>query len=276
MGKSLKILVSAGCVVSLAGLGVTAGALASGGNLWSLSSLWRNRSQDQDSLSGTGRSGDGAQSFADVRKIDLEVGEGYVIVQPDASLEHEVEITVPEPEKVRCAISQEDGELELEFTREKLFGVFGTKDPDWDGQLAVIRIPDNYQFDEVNVEVGMGAAELYGLRAEQMNLSVDMGAIKAEDAGAARLSLDAGLGGLEYGGTVSASVEAGCDLGQITMSLSGKWDDFNYKLDSKGGNFVLGEREYAGLSMKDSIENQAAKWMELECDMGSIEIDFTQ
>ena len=92
--------------------------------------------------------------------------------------------------------SQEDGELELEFTREKLFGVFGTKDPDWDGQLAVIRIPDNYQFDEVNVEVGMGAAELYGLRAEQMNLSVDMGAIKAEDAGAARLSLDAGLGGL--------------------------------------------------------------------------------
>lgn len=47
----------------------------------------------------------------------------------------------------------------------------------------------------------MGAAELYGLRAEQMNLSVDMGAIKAEDAGAARLSLDAGLGGLEYGGT---------------------------------------------------------------------------
>ena len=71
-------------------------------------------------------------------------------------------------------------------------------------------------------------------------------------------------------------MEAECDLGQITMSLSGKWDDFNYKLDSKGGNFVLGEREYAGISMKDSIENQAAKWMELECDMGSIEIDFTQ
>lgn len=64
-----------------------------------------------------------------------------MIVQPDAGLEHEIEITVPEPEKARCAISQEDGELELEFTREKLFGVFGTKDPDWDGQLASYVFP---------------------------------------------------------------------------------------------------------------------------------------
>lgn len=71
--------------------------------------MWRNRSQDQDSLSGTGRSGDETQSFADVRKIDLEVGEGYVIVQPDAGLEHEVEITVPEPEKAAVPFHRRTG-----------------------------------------------------------------------------------------------------------------------------------------------------------------------
>ena len=105
-------------------------------------------------------------------------------------------------------------------------------------KLTVI-LPRNMQFESVELEVGAGQAVVTGLITQK--LDVEVGA------------------------------------GQAEVELSGKQEDYNYRIECGVGNVVVGKNSYVGLGAEQSVTNEGAtKEINIECGIGQAEINFME
>lgn len=158
---------------------------------------------------------------------------------------------------------------------------------------VTLYVPDNMVLNEVEVSLGAGEMELDGLKAAQMefalgagqihakglqtdSLSVSVGAgdIELEEAVLKDVEVQVGAGNFTIDGEVSGNISAECAMGNITLKLAGSEADFNYELECVSGNITVGNEEYSGLAQEKSVNNNAAKTIELECAMGNVEVEF--
>lgn len=105
-------------------------------------------------------------------------------------------------------------------------------------KLTVI-LPRNMQFESVELEVGAGQAVVTGLITQK--LDVEVGA------------------------------------GQAEVELSGKQEDYNYRIECGVGNVVVGKNSYVGLGTEQRVTNEGAtKEINIECGVGQAEINFME
>ena len=58
---------------------------------------------------------------------------------------------------------------------------------------------------------------------------------------------------------------------------AGKKTDYNYRLSCGAGTLSLEDEEFAGLGRSKIVDNDgAARKMQLECGMGTLEVSFTE
>ena len=111
-------------------------------------------------------------------------------------------------------------------------------------------------FENVDMEIGAGQAEINDLCAE--SLDIEVGAGQAE-----LMNLD-----VQY---FSATAGAG----QITAELVGNEEDYNYDVECGIGEIKIGKNSYGGFGRDTHIENPEAKReMDIECGVGQIAIEF--
>ena len=105
-------------------------------------------------------------------------------------------------------------------------------------KLTVI-LPRDMQFESVELEIGAGQAVVTGLITQK--LDVEVGA------------------------------------GEVQVELSGKQEDYNYRIACGVGNVVVGANSYVGLGAEQSVTNEGAtKEIRVECGVGQAEINFME
>ena len=67
-----------------------------------------------------------------------------------------------------------------------------------------------------------------------------------------------------------------CGIGQISLTMDGCENDYNYDISCEVGEIVCGDRHYSGIGHDDYVNNGAGKEMSLECGIGQIKIDFRE
>lgn len=158
---------------------------------------------------------------------------------------------------------------------------------------VTLYVPSAVTFNEVEVNLGAGEMELDGLIAAQMEFALGAGQIHAKGLQTDKLSVSVGAGDIELeeaaltdvevqvgagnfmiDGEVSGNISAECAMGNITLKLAGSESDFNYEIECVTGNITVGNEEYSGLAQEKSVNNNAAKTIELECAMGNVEVEF--
>ncbi len=256
---------------------------------------------------GAGESADGAGSIGGektwdfegqtIRSVELEIGASQVIWQEGDHFHVELEGNGPD---IDCGVR--DGVLKIEADESWSFGdwIFNWR-IDTDGiysehQTITITVPrdaelrkadisigagsleaDFISADEVEIEVDVGSVQINGGRAEE-SLRVEVGVGSAElrefEAGPAHLSAD--TGSIDYGGSIRGNLDAQCDLGNVTLFLTGAERDYNYTLECDLGNITVDGREYSGLPNSLRLDNSAPYTVKLDCDLGSIELTFTR
>ena len=127
---------------------------------------------------------------------------------------------------------------------------------------------------EVEMDLGAGQILAEGMQVEKIALSIGAGDIVLEQAQLGEVQTKVGAGNCEISGTVTGDIDAECAMGNVTFKLAGAETDFNYEIQCVTGNITVGEREYSGVSQEQSINNQSAKTMDLECAMGNVEVFF--
>lgn len=185
--------------------------------------------------------------FKGIRNMDVEVGELSVqIVESDMEGLRLAKDISRECED-HLQIYQEGDTLKIEMEDWKHYNN--------DAGNMTLYVPRGMMFDSVEFSVGAASLEMEELRAKELELEVGVGSITADMLKADKISLT-------------------CGMGSIEMTTEGHPEDYNYNLDVGMGSVVIGENEFGGMAMEKNINHNAAKNMEIECGMGSVEIDF--
>ncbi|MGN0401738.1 MAG: DUF4097 family beta strand repeat-containing protein [Acetatifactor sp.] len=144
------------------------------------------------------------------------------------------------------------------------------------GGKIKLYLPREYQLDKAEIELGAGTMQLNDMVAKEFVINAGAGQIVASGVKAGKMELAVGMGSVVVKGEISGNLKAECSMGSVEMVLEGSRKDFNYKLQCAMGSIELENDKYEGLSQTREIENGAAKKLEVDCSMGSVNIRFTK
>lgn len=180
------------------------------------------------------------------RSLDVELGAGKVEISY-ADVE-KVEVEQEETPGFRCYV--EESTLHVEGG--KKFGVNNNR------AKIVIRIPRNSSFAEFELKVDAGEAMVDGIVANEASIDVDAGKATIK-------KLDA------------KEVDSSADAGELYIEVVGKKENYSYNLECDVGSIRIGEESYTGLGAEKKIKNpNAERFLEADCDVGKVQIDFTE
>ena len=127
-----------------------------------------------------------------------------------------------------------------------------------------------------SVEVGAGEIVFSGLEAEDVGISVGMGSIEIQELQTDSMNAEVGMGSLTIQGELLSMAKLECSMGSIDLKLKGRETDYNYSFEGALGSVTIGHNEFSGLAQEKSINNHAAKNIDMECAMGNITVKFTE
>lgn len=128
---------------------------------------------------------------------------------------------------------------------------------------------------EVSLNVGAGAIRTESLNAEKLDLDVGAGEFRLKGVSVTReLDLELGMGNAEIDGTVTGNMNVDCGMGNVTMRLTGSEDDHAYEVDCGMGSVEIGNRNYGGFSTEQKWNSGQGSVFEIECNMGNVKISF--
>lgn len=216
-------------------------------------------------------SGDIKQTFSPdddkIRNLDIAAGGCSVVLEDSEDDDFHVEV---KRAKSYQGYVSGDGTLYLKCIRKSTVNGI-------DSCKIVLSIPEEYAFDDV--EIALGAGEFTGkntLQASKMEIELGAGTIELKDLDVGKFEAEVGAGSLEIKGDIREKAEVECAMGSIEMKLAGEMEDYNFNVSVAMGDISIGGRSYSGLDRSKEIDNEAARTIDLECAMGSIEVKFAK
>ena len=135
-----------------------------------------------------------------------------------------------------------------------------------------IYIPENYQFNTVNIDMSAGKCEIHQLNASTMNLKQGMGEIIVDDGSANDLIIDGGLGRVEVNDfNLKNNLEIDIGFGEADIELTDNVDLYTHSVNVSFGSVVVGDIDYSGISSTKN-ENKDSRHIEIDCGFGSVEV----
>jgi len=130
-------------------------------------------------------------------------------------------------------------------------------------------------FEEAEIDIGFGNATFTNFTIlEEGDISVGTGELKLVEFVGNDISIDCGVGTIKGNHcTLNGESELDCGVGSIGLELSGRKEDYNYEVNCDMGSVKIGENSFVGMNDTD-INNEAENWIEMDCGMGSISIEF--
>lgn len=132
-----------------------------------------------------------------------------------------------------------------------------------------------FEAETINLLVGAGQIDTAGLKADTAVLEIGVGEIIVRDMDVRRLmEVELGMGNAEITGKVAGRLDAECNLGNLNMYLAGSEDDYGFEVDCNMGDVKIGSRHYSSLSSSKNWNSDRKNQMDIDCEMGNITITF--
>jgi len=297
MKKFVKVMLILTLVLTVGGIGFTTAGVAMGATTESVNFLRNMRSRlmhmgretvtavthewdddwDEDweeddwneghaAVKATEPSGEDASRVYELEHVnELEISLRYdeLSMEPYEGKVVRVEISDDPEENVRVH-TDEDG-VEIESSS-------------WADEYRSIQVfyPKDSRFRKLDIEVDEGTVTLGAVEADELDVSVGAGTFDGLEKIVAReAGFSVGAGALTVESLTADSVEGECGMGEMILTLDGAQTDWNAQLECGMGEIRLGEDSYSALGMEKKIRNEGAKkYLELECGMGAVEVDF--
>lgn len=213
---------------------------------------------------GAGRADAEVVNQSEIRNLDIEIGGATV--------------TIIEGDGFALTVTGTQA-----YTQEFVDGTWEISNASHGGKLGLnsmqevyfdITVPSNHAFDEISLSIGAGM--LTGSDLACRKLEVDVGAGSADLTNiTATVESDwsVGAGALNLQGTLNGEVDFECGMGRIIANLA-RPEDFGYIISSGMGSVSVDGDTYSGTSVDTSRNPKAATVYEIDCGMGSVEIQF--
>lgn len=222
-----------------------------------------------------------------IKNLDIEIDAGIL----EMATSHDDKIKVLVEGNSNSWKCYQDGErlIILDELEHSFWTIFGNN-----GTHVTLYLPENYEVKEGKIVLGAGEANIEKLTGQEVSMEVGAGTlhgnkIQAEEklnltAGAGEIEInemeagdtyaECGIGSISLEGKIQGNVTAECGVGEISFDIKGEEDDYNYYIESGVGNITIDENEYDSIGTDKKIDNGANKTFNLECGVGSIEINI--
>lgn len=296
MKKFIKICLIAGIITLIAGGAITAVAASFGASIWDIApdevAFWKRTFSDisfenMDYSDGTDyiskfqikepdQTGEKIYSTDQARSLSAEVRGGKVFLKEDSNVDG---ITIYcNKEKGNWDIKEKNGKLKL---------TVGEKPMEDDSDLIItVSVPKGFRFSNLDLEVSRKKGYLKkeksasilsarSIKADEMNLEVNAGILSFEEGDVKDLTIENSVGAVMFDGNATGDINGECNVGAVKLNLSGEKEDYNYQVECRLGEIKIGQEQISAVNNEVNYNNMADKNINLECNTGAIEVNFT-
>lgn len=183
-----------------------------------------------------------------IEKIDLALGAGEFTIKPSGDNSFYASYAG----ESRLQFKKQNGTLSIQ-TKTKTITLFGVHDTN--AGSATIYLPEK-AYKKIAVSIGAGTAvSEMTLQAEKVELEVGMGTLETAVDASKKLTVDVGMG-------------------EADLTVNGSEEDYDTDISVGAGDVKCGSHEFSGLSQEYTKDKGTGKKLEIECGMGSVNVDF--
>lgn len=226
----------------------------------------------------------------EVKSLDLDIGASVMEIKCEDVEEYQIQIKNNEKYGLsKCFLK--DGTLTIESNFNHWGVTFGKER----ANKITLVIPKKEELKEIEFSIGAGSCTGDSLSSEVMDVEIGAGNLQLQELKAKKtIEISVGAGNAEIGKldtknleiecetgrcyaekvTTTSDINLTCDVGYTYLNLNGAKDSYNYDLDCSIGSIKLDGKSYSGMDFSKEIDNGADKELAVECNVGSVEIEF--
>lgn len=228
-------------------------------------------------------------SKAEIKKLDINIKYGMLTIETHS--EDYIAVTTTQADSdFKCKKS--GNTLKIEDKRREYLG--GILYNEYEGSYVHVFVPEDMFFEEIDIEVGAGDANVETLNCADISIEVGAGTFTGQniisnkkakfEVGAGRMDimelksketkLENGVGETIISGTIAGDMTINCGVGSVQLDILGAESDYNYDIDRGIGTIRIGEIEFSGLTGRKRIDNNSDTDVKIDCGIGSVQLDF--
>lgn len=129
--------------------------------------------------------------------------------------------------------------------------------------------------DDIRIDVGSGAVTISQMETRNLTVDIGSGQVTLEKSTVKDFAdIEVGVGQVDYTGSITGNLDAGCSVGAMYFKLTGSKEDHNYEVDCSMGSVTVGSESFGGVAASRSIQYGVASNFDLDCSIGEISITF--
>lgn len=145
-----------------------------------------------------------------------------------------------------------------------------------DRRLTIV-IPNEMQFQEVELEIGASQADIKDIQSENLSITVGAGQADVSKIAAKQFDLEVGAGQATVVQLSVDRLDVEAGVGRVDIELNGVQEDYNYKVECGIGNIQVGTSSYSGLGSEHEVKyDGVTKEIKVECGIGEVKIKFQE
>ena len=205
---------------------------------------------------------------SDVRELDIDLGAREIYLEEYEG--DDIQVLVEADDK-KVTVEQKGKELQIGMRTAMLQN-------DQNQRIVKVLIPQEYEFDEVDISVGAGECVMENLDAKIIDMETGAGSILGEGRIQAKeSSWDVSAGSIVLQELQSEDTEIDCTAGSFEATFAGAKEEYYLEGDVGAGSFEVGGSSWDTLGKNISLgDKRAIKKIFSDCAAGSITIDFTK
>lgn len=210
------------------------------------------------------------KKFSDIKKLDIDISIGYLEIEEYDGEELSV-YYLKTDERTKLELDERELTIKQKGDVPSIFED-GVECP------VKIMVPENWKFEEVDIEVGAGEAVIANIEADEIKGEIGAGSLEITQTAQAKESeWSVGAGSLYLNHLISEKTELECSVGEINATLDGTESDYRMKGSIGVGSLRFGESEWDSVGQKvQSGDDTAKNKVSIDCGTGEITIDFAE
>ena len=213
--------------------------------------------------------GNGKETYQQIREIKGNLYAGRIYFKTAETDEITVE-SVGTNEKLGFQAYEKGGVLYLQTKK-----IVIVKRDIRKGSIT-ITIPQRQTFEKIKLFLKIAELDADRFYADKLEVNNAAGQMRIQDFSAAEARLECGAGAMSARGNTSKKIEVACNVGEVSLELKGRKNDYNYDLECGIGTIKCGNDQYSGIGRLMHLDNQASKQVKVACSIGQVSIGYAE
>ena len=127
------------------------------------------------------------------------------------------------------------------------------------------------------LSVGAGKIRIKNLVCRATDLDIGAGEMDIDNAEiTGEVNIDLGMGNANIGGVITGNLNVDCSMGNVILDMDDAEQDHNYQIDCSMGTVRVGRHSYSALGSEQTINNGSGSDFDIDCSMGNVTIKFAK